>query len=151
MTEKREYLFRAKRYSGNDKEPYQDGWEYGDLMKDHWFTYGMTMGADTNLCRETIGMWTGLMDCHRRLIYEGDIIRVERKKDNFVHDAIVKFDRGEFVMEYKAFMNVLNGQQEVIFKKDLSGLLDSLDNILKCVTVTGDIYQQKEIKCNEMF
>ena len=78
----REIIFRGKRIAGyNDNTP--DGtWVYGSLFVDRkgqtkikWHCEKFGAAKTSNVDPNTVGQFTGMLDCNGRKIFEGDIIK----------------------------------------------------------------------------
>ena len=64
----REIIFRGK-------SPITKEWIYGDLFQHGEQRFIMTGGHNIEVDPESVGQFTGTLDCYERKIYEGDILR----------------------------------------------------------------------------
>lgn len=99
------YLFRGKvKYSGHHLHSgdwIEGNYVYSELQDKHCvnyvnYSYGaMEVIIDEKLVEidsETLGMWTGLKNNDREMMYEGDIIRDEHREEN----GKIVYDEGGF-------------------------------------------------------
>lgn len=98
----REIIFRAKAVN-------TEMWAYGDLVHNQKVTKeGLeprTMVGGYEVYKDTIGQFTGLLDCNAKRIYEGDIIEVTSLSDTSLGtrtNAIVIFRNSAFQLKHKA-------------------------------------------------
>lgn len=64
----REILFRGRSFITHE-------WIYGDLFQHGEQRFIMAEGKNTEVEPETVGPFTGVLDCYKKKIYEGDILR----------------------------------------------------------------------------
>ena len=114
----REILFRGKHKA--------DGkWCEGNLHIDKQGVAIITpddtpLGCYGQVDPDTVGQFTGLMDKHGKKIFEGDIVRVEVAKIDWV--AVCKFYGGAFGLvwnfcaaeRWQAFTGICNAEYEII-------------------------------------
>lgn len=98
----REIIFRAKAVN-------TEMWVYGDLVRNQKVTKEgfepRTMVGGYEVYKDTIGQFTGLLDCNAKRIYEGDIIEVTSLSDTSLGkrtNAIVIFRNSAFQLKHKA-------------------------------------------------
>lgn len=124
----REIIFRAKAVN-------TEMWAYGDLVHNQKVTKeGLeprTMVGGYEVYKDTIGQFTGLLDCNAKRIYEGDIIEVTSLSDTSLGtrtNAIVIFRNSAFQLKHKA--------------KEALLLTHWTEDVVK---VIGNIYDNKEL------
>ena len=124
----REIIFRAKAVN-------TEMWVYGDLVHNQKVTKegleSRTMVGGYEVYKDTIGQFTGLLDCNAKRIYEGDIIEVTSLSDTSLGtrtNAIVIFRNSAFQLKHKA--------------KEALLLTHWTDDVVK---VIGNIYDNKEL------
>ena len=124
----REIIFRAKAVN-------TEMWVYGDLVHNQKVTKeGLeprTMVGGYEVYKDTIGQFTGLLDCNAKRIYEGDIIEVTSLSDTSLGtrtNAIVIFRNSAFQLKHKA--------------KEALLLTHWTEDVVK---VIGNIYDNKEL------
>lgn len=124
----REIKFRAKAVN-------TEMWVYGDLVHNQKVTKeGLephTMVGGYEVYKDTIGQFTGLLDCNAKRIYEGDIIEVTSLSDTSLGtrtNAIVIFRNSAFQLKHKA--------------KEVLLLTHWTEDVVK---VIGNIYDNKEL------
>ena len=126
--ELRKIKFRAKAVN-------TEMWVYGDLVHNQKVTKeGLeprTMVGGYEVYKDTIGQFTGLLDCNAKRIYEGDIIEVTSLSDTSLGkrtNAIVIFRNSAFQLKHKA--------------KEALLLTHWTEDVVK---VIGNIYDNKEL------
>ena len=126
--ELRKIKFRAKAVN-------TEMWVYGDLVHNQKVTKeGLeprTMVGGYEVYKDTIGQFTGLLDCNAKRIYEGDIIEVTSLSDTSLGtrmNAIVVFRNSAFQLKHKA--------------KEALLLMHWAEDVVK---VIGNIYDNKEL------
>ena len=124
----REIKFRAKAVN-------TEMWVYGDLVHNQKVTKeGLeprVMVGGYEVYKDTVGQFTGLLDCNAKRIYEGDIIEVTSLSDTSLGtrtNAIVIFRNSAFQLKHKA--------------KEALLLTHWTEDVVK---VIGNIYDNKEL------
>lgn len=109
----REILFRGKRKDNG-------AWETGSLIIRRMYTrenivqIGDKMTAyPTEVIPETVGEYTGLNDDNGKKIFEGDIIRIVDKSNEFEFIAIVEFGNPNGLSSWGWQLNIISGGQDV--------------------------------------
>ena len=82
---------------------------------------------------KTIGQYTGMLDKNDTKIFEGDIVRNKNKYFQFV--GIVKYQNGQFVVDWKLHQRVSNG----VISSTVTHHLGNADEVI------GNIYDNPEL------
>lgn len=139
----KEILFRGKRIDNGE-------WAYGYLIEQNnpeYHTYiirnflaeidkeniDVTNLDIVEVDLKTVGQYTGLKDKNGNKIFEGDIVRNKNKYFQFV--GIVKYQNGEFVVDWKLHQRESNG----VISSTVTHHLGNAEEII------GNIYDNQEL------
>lgn len=134
----REYKFRGK-------SSYKGKWVFGSLdtagfvpAKIRWLDKDGLTPMITEVDPETVGQYTGLRDCKKREIYEGDIVKVTSYGEETFH--IVKY---MLDLDYAGF------DLDPYLCDDCNSLSYSVCDYETKILVIGNIYDNPELaeKC----
>ena len=116
----REIKFRG--YNG-------DKWVYGDLIHDSCNGHELIFIDDNvertrhSVDKDTVGQFTGLLDCEGREIYEGDIVKFVKPAYTDV-PVVITWEDGAFMVDHDLYLGA----------RDLSR-----------ITVIGNVYDNPEL------
>lgn len=133
----RKIIFRGKPKSGYN---YGNGWLYGSLIQIDENNYGIVELSDisydengyidyshTPVISETVGQFTGLTDKNGKEIYEGDIVKEERVRQDW--ERIIK--------------------TEVIFEIDFNDFASYSQKEAEKLEIIGNIYDNPSLLTNK--
>lgn len=143
----REILFSGKRIDNGE-------WIYGFYFYDSFYNKAyITIGnycmtASTIISNQrimnalevdpnTVRQYTGRLDKNGTKIFEGDIVRNKNKYFQFV--GIVKYQNGQFVVDWKLHQRVSNG----VISSTFTHHLENADEVI------GNIYDNPELMKGE--
>lgn len=88
------------------------GWVYGDLVHNLKITkekdLPRTMVGGYEVAKESVGLCTGYPSCDGSLIYEGDLVKINKRNASFVASVIWDDIFSAFILNYKTGTSLLS-------------------------------------------
>lgn len=140
----REILFRGqtRRYGEKIKmngEKVKSNWVYGGIFpQNKGGDFAIIYQQESTIKKypvyaDTVGQYTGMLDKNGKKIFEGDIVRNKNKYFQFV--GIVKYQNGQFMVDWKLHQRVSNG----VISSTVTHHLGNADEVI------GNIYDNPEL------